>query len=282
MSEPLLDEAPVLFGSQRDLTGIVTLPSGTSRPVLGCLLFNAGVLHRVGPHRLNVKLARALAQQGVASIRFDLSGLGDSPAQEGIGGREQVLVDMRAAADCLHARLGIERFIVVGVCSGAVNGYWFAQADRRVIGLLMFDGFTYPTRKTHLLRRWLRLRSMSWPVLLKRLPAAVRRVFVPAPARPAGLFDVDGMPGNPPRQEFRRVMDSLIVRGTSVYLLYSGSFIEHHNYDAQLRDAFRGAAFLEAVRYAYLPGVDHTLTSLAAQHSLCEAACAWAASLRNP
>jgi pimeloyl-ACP methyl ester carboxylesterase len=256
------------------------MPQGVAAPRLGCLLFNAGVLHRVGPHRLNVKMARALARRGVASIRFDVSGLGDSPvAQDGGRGRGQVVNDMQAAMDHLQQTAGIGRFIVVGVCSGAVNGYELALSDPRVAGLMMFDGFTFPTAKTHVMRRWLRFKATPWMQLLRRIPTSVGRMLVGKPRKPAGLFDADVTPGTPPREEFRRAMDELATRGTSVYIVYSGSFIEEHNYDGQLRDAFRGAPFLESLCYDFMADVDHTLTPLAAQRRLSDAVCAWAARL---
>jgi hypothetical protein len=41
-------------------------------------MFNMGANHRIGPRRINVKLARVLAARGVSSLRFDLGGVGDS------------------------------------------------------------------------------------------------------------------------------------------------------------------------------------------------------------
>jgi pimeloyl-ACP methyl ester carboxylesterase len=269
-------ETPVRFGPRHELIGVTTVPSADGTPALGCLLFNSGVLHRVGPHRFNVKLARALARHGVASIRFDLSGLGDSRAVPGAPpGREQIVRDMQAAMDFMTADTGVERFIVVGICSGAVNGYELALADPRVIGLLMFDGFVYRTLKTHVMRRWLRFRAMSWGALLGRVAQRLASVARRIPARPAGLFDAAGAPSTPPREEFRRAMDSLAARGTSLYIAYSGSFVEEYNYEGQLRDAFAGARFLERLRLDYMPDVDHTFTALAAQRTVVAAVCDW-------
>ena len=56
-------EQSLIFGPERHLVGTVTLPE---QPVVGqvmLLLTNAGVIPRVGPHRVNVKLARHFAQQ---------------------------------------------------------------------------------------------------------------------------------------------------------------------------------------------------------------------------
>ena len=42
------------------------------------VLLNAGIIHRIGPNRLYVQLARRLASRGHAVLRFDLAGIGDS------------------------------------------------------------------------------------------------------------------------------------------------------------------------------------------------------------
>ncbi|MGA8008355.1 MAG: alpha/beta hydrolase, partial [Thiomonas sp.] len=77
----------------------MTFPaSGTaSPPPFGVLLFNAGVIHRVGAHRVNVKLARALAADGIATLRCDLHGMGDSLRADGrLSYKDQVVADLRA------------------------------------------------------------------------------------------------------------------------------------------------------------------------------------------
>ncbi len=55
-----MDDIPLQFGPDDRMLGIWTPAQGDPAPV-ACLLFNAGVIHRIGPHRINVKAARALA-----------------------------------------------------------------------------------------------------------------------------------------------------------------------------------------------------------------------------
>ena len=107
-----MNEIPLVFGADRHLVGILTLPSqGDPRPI-AFLLINAGVIHRVGPHRINVKLARHLAGLGFASLRFDLSGQGDSRnalSAGTIGHAQQSIADLRAAMDHLTRTLDVLR-----------------------------------------------------------------------------------------------------------------------------------------------------------------------------
>src|SRR5689334_9669091 len=103
-----------------------------------CLLINSGIVHRIGPHRLNVLIARALAAKSLPSLRFDLSGLGDSrPASSSASYGDQAVADIRAAMDFVERERGSpQRFVIFGICSGAVNAYHAALADSRLVGVL--------------------------------------------------------------------------------------------------------------------------------------------------
>src|SRR5689334_20064244 len=69
-------ENAIVFGGDVRLVGIVTTPAETRADRTGVILLNAGVVHRVGPNRLYVTLARRLAQAGLTVLRFDHSGIG--------------------------------------------------------------------------------------------------------------------------------------------------------------------------------------------------------------
>jgi alpha/beta superfamily hydrolase len=74
-----MNEEAVHFGSLGSLIGIVTSAArrnNEDKP--GVVLLNPGIVHRVGPGRIYVKIARALAEQGFTVLRFDFSGIGDS------------------------------------------------------------------------------------------------------------------------------------------------------------------------------------------------------------
>jgi pimeloyl-ACP methyl ester carboxylesterase len=271
-------EDVVQLGPGNRLIGILTTPStGAHADAPACLLMNAGMIHRIGPHRLNVRIARALAGSGIATLRLDLSGVGDSaPAVAGKHFREQAVLDLKAAMDHLEQRLGVRRFVVFGLCSGAANGYRLALDDQRVVGTLMFDGFSYPTFRTHLLRRWRRFRALSWRSLARKIPQWLARKLTPTEAESDGS---EGEMGDPTREQFEEDMNRLVARGVAIYLVYSGSFLEHYNHASQIRDAFPKAAFLDKVRYDYMPDVDHTVTSLAAQDKVVGAVLEWVQSV---
>jgi dienelactone hydrolase len=272
-------ERIVRVGPDERIVGIVTLPPVARPGAPALLLMNAGVIHRIGPHRLNVKIARAVAQDGITSIRIDLSGLGDSPNTTGATHfGQQAIRDLQAAMDHLEQHHGIRRFVVFGLCSGAVNGYRLALADERIAGLLMFDGYVYPTWKTHVLRRLVRFRALPWSALARK---ALERLRGQRTERVPELGEgsEDTHLGIPTRPEFAQAMRTLVTRGTAVYLVYSGSFLEGHNYTGQLRDAFGDAMFLDHVRYDFMPDVDHTVTTQASQRKVLAAIRDWLQSL---
>jgi hypothetical protein len=271
-------ERIVRLGADERVVGIATLPATPRANAPAFLLMNAGVVHRIGPHRINVKLARLLAREGFASLRIDLSGLGDSPASnEPQHGGQQALRDLRLGMAYLEQTQGIRKFVVFGICSGAVNGYRLALDDDRVSGLVMLDGYMFATWKTHLRRRLARLRALPLRALVRKPLEWLRPE---PPPDDLGEDENDAHLGHPTRAQFRDAMDTLVRRGTQVYLVFTGSFLEYYNYDSQLGDTFGRSYFYERVRHQYMPDVDHTVTTLAAQHKVLQALRDWVHSLR--
>jgi pimeloyl-ACP methyl ester carboxylesterase len=135
-----MKETAVAFGSSSRLAGILTDPDtpDASRPAF--LFMNAGVTHRVGPNRLYVRLARALAREGFASLRFDFSGLGDSAARgDELPPAKSVVAEAREAMDLLRKERGIDRFVPIGICSGGTVAFMTAREDPRVVGAVVIN-----------------------------------------------------------------------------------------------------------------------------------------------
>jgi pimeloyl-ACP methyl ester carboxylesterase len=110
------------------------------------IMTNAGTVHRIGPHRLYVELARELAELGFPDLRMDLSGIGDSPVASGdenLTYPATCLADCEAAMRALGESVGAQRFIVTGLCSGADIAFKLAVKDRRVAGVVMMNPLTF-------------------------------------------------------------------------------------------------------------------------------------------
>jgi len=260
-------EIPVAFGPAQSLFGVVATPANGERGKVACLMFNADATHRVGSGRIHVKLARQLAERGVTSLRFDLSGRGDSDAAYGAEhALTQGVQDLQAAMDQLEAMLGIHRFIVIGLRTGARPGLGLAVADARVIGLLMFDGFAFPGRRS----RWdRRLRRMA---AIAARPSAIAGTLQALARRPPSRAAVAASaPFGPDRPEitmalFRRSMTQLAERGVAVLLLYSGS-VHVVDHDRDQLGPLAHEPGLREVDYRFMPGIDQGLISIAAQQS---------------
>lgn len=264
------------FGPDQGMVGVLTLPDhGAQVEKTGVLLFNVGANAHYGPHRINVKLARALVRQGVPTLRFDLSGVGDSAAADGaLDYREQAVADLKAAMDHAQVQAGLQRFVVVGICSGAVHAYRVAQEDARVVGVVMMDGYWYASAWTAWVRRWKRLRTASW--LSVPLAAARSLLSDSRAARGDGVMgSSDPHSANPSQDAFSGVMQHLVERGVAVYLLYSATMLDYVNYGAQLHHVFKGAAWLDRIRCELHEEFDHTLSTCAGQQRFIELLCDW-------
>jgi alpha-beta hydrolase superfamily lysophospholipase len=133
-------EDAIVFGGDVRLVGIVTTPTETraAGDRTGVILLNAGVVHRVGPNRLYVTLARRLAQAGLTVLRFDHSGIGDSETRDDhLDFNQSSVAEAIAAMDWLAAERQCRSFVLLGLCSGTLTAFKTALADRRVSGLIL-------------------------------------------------------------------------------------------------------------------------------------------------
>src|SRR6185503_16248700 len=143
-------EHTVVFGDDSPLVGIITEPdAGFPKNAPVFLFLNAGLDHRVGPNRLYVTLARRLAEVGVASFRFDFSGIGDSPVSRSLEApAERGVNEARQAMNFLARSVGAETFVPLGICSGADTGFALATADERVAGAVLINCTAIPSAHT--------------------------------------------------------------------------------------------------------------------------------------
>jgi len=153
------------------LHGVWTEPPST-RDGRGVIFLNNGAAGAEGPGRAWVQFARTLAAGGVSSLRFDQSGLGESPNPKGRLTRRPKVVARTTGPEILNAvswmrDRGVGNITVVGLCSGAqvavrlfafdgqvenivsINPPLFSLRDIGVgpIVRLLWDYLTYPMRK---------------------------------------------------------------------------------------------------------------------------------------
>ena len=140
-------QTPVVFTNRKGhrLFGILETPGGGGRSDLGVILLSPGIKMRVGPECLYRRIADRFVRMGLPVLRFDFYGLGDSEGTL----EEAFLKDVynhievgRFVEDAIDAmnwmeeHAGVRRFILSGLCGGALTGLFTAQRDARAVGLL--------------------------------------------------------------------------------------------------------------------------------------------------
>jgi len=134
-------EEPICFGTGHGLFGILSTPACPRENAPPVLIANTGANPRYSNSRTTVGLARWLAANGIASMRMDGAGIGDSALDTGERGQpysQQGDNDLTAAIDELSRRFGTS-VLVLGMCSGAFHALRAAYEDRRIAGLILVN-----------------------------------------------------------------------------------------------------------------------------------------------
>lgn len=246
-------ERTYAFGPEGSLVGVLTepAPSQARADAPALVLANVGLNHNVGPYRLWVELARRLAAQGFTTLRFDLSGLGDSRARrEGGNEFQRAREETRAALDFIEQKTGIRRFVLMGLCSGVDSAHAVTVQDSRVVGAAFIDGYTYRTVGYHLR---FRLRYLS----LRRWGRFLRKLKQRQGLREAGEADEVYTREYPEREQLVRDYAQLLERGVRLCFIFSGGMGLSFNYERQFYDMFAPLKLEGRVAYAFYPKADH-------------------------
>ncbi|HEY1547170.1 MAG TPA: alpha/beta fold hydrolase [Kofleriaceae bacterium] len=275
-----ISEDVVRFGNADQLVGIVSRPDRThaTRDTPSVVILNAGVIHRVGPHRLHVVLARRLAELGFATLRLDLGGIGDSVASsDATTFRDSAVADTRLAL----AGLGAKRYVIFGVCAGADNALATALVDDRVAAIVLVDPYVYANRRGQLRAAVAKVRALGPREALVRGVRAAERIakakLAQRYARDPDEPDQAGGREAPPIASYRADLGKLVARGVRVLAIYSGVHGAKYNAPDQLFELFpelRGK-----IDRAYFPHANHTFTELDVQHELVATTASWIARL---
>lgn len=281
-------EEPVVIGEPQ-LCGVLCRPRGDTAAADPVIFLNAGAVPHVGWARGTVEAARALAAEGVASLRIDLPGLGqsDAPAQE-----RMFLYDRRTRHDVARAidwmeRAGFASVGLVGTCSGAFQAFHASRADKRVARLTMINPLCFSWNSSYALEMAVWKAYESSKVALgqdkgtlqgagpashgSRLFGGASRIASRLVRRGLELFKTALSVLHPARlrgSSVRRWMRALSNRGVRVLLVTSEGDLSlkeidrHFGADGRHLEAMRGVARLT------LDAADHTLTPYHARRAL--------------
>jgi alpha-beta hydrolase superfamily lysophospholipase len=128
---------------------ILSEPTTGRLEPLTLALLDAGALRRIGPSRNWVEIARESAANGVATVRLDIAGVGDSDGDERLLVHDDALYEQERGAelkgflDQLAGRGLPSRFALTGLCSGAFWALHGALLDQRVVAAVMVNLYTF-------------------------------------------------------------------------------------------------------------------------------------------
>jgi pimeloyl-ACP methyl ester carboxylesterase len=284
-------EEPILFGPAKRLFGIHVRPRSPSRagtrPAI--LMLNAGTVHRIGPHRFYVAMARELAGMGFDVLRVDLSGIGDSPnttTPENITYPGEAETDVRLAMDLMTARTGATRFVLAGLCSGADIAFQLGIKEKRVAGVVMMNPRTFlvhdlATVDANKGARYYQdslFKKDKWVKLLKGEVDVVRAARMVAPKvkqmalrraqklvdriRP-GLFK--GGDDHAVIEDVPSALKQMAERGVDTFLVVTIHDPGVDFIDTHYGDGMQALASVRNFRREDLAGTDHTFTSVWSQ-----------------
>ncbi|HUU53454.1 MAG TPA: alpha/beta fold hydrolase [Armatimonadota bacterium] len=132
-------------GDQQVL-GVLHLPETTPAPAI--IMCHGFTGHKAESHRLFVDAARDFTRHGLAVLRFDFRGSGDSEGEFHEMTVSREIDDARAALDCLTSRPEVEanRVGVLGLSLGGCVAACLAGTDQRVRALVLWAATAHPTR----------------------------------------------------------------------------------------------------------------------------------------
>ena len=224
----------------------------------GVLIVVGGPQYRAGSHRQFTLLARSLAAQGIAAMRFDYRGMGDS--EGAMRDFETVDDDLRAALDTFCAQVpGMTDVVLWGLCDAASAAALYAAKDTRVAGLVLLNpwvrtesGQAKATLKHYYRARlldvqlWKKLASFNFDV--RAAAGSFRRLLGSAvKAAPAGALP-------------DRMHDGLDRFGGKLLVILSGADLTAQEFSdlAAGSPKWQGLMGAPRVTRKLLPKADHT------------------------
>jgi len=279
-------ETSVRFGPADRLYGILCEPTDNSSGVTAVIVTTA-YDHTAGWARSSVELARALAKVGVASLRFDSAGVGDSPPV--VARRKQVLYDEAQIADVGIARDYIDglgrsqRTILIGRCSGAYVAFRSTVDDPRWDACLIVNPVAFRWRFKGLpktlkayLRNALDLETVRrlWAGDVD-LGAVTKNISMRLVDRMAGSLSPVFAPAKPLTQLTRQVhrdFHALASRGTPLSIIYTEGDEGQEMFRVNFGDAGEKLSAYPNVQLHLFSAADHNLTPLPAREKMIELA----------
>ncbi len=276
-------EEALLLGPNQSNVGVFTAATGNvdAQSDMAAICITAGLLHHVGPHRMHVLLARSLAEKGISTLRFDLSGIGDSATRaDDLPALEVPGHEINDAINTLETR-GFKRFILFGICSGAVHAARVAAGNPKIAGIILVnsggdDGNTevnpevaaqfYLKSSMRNLNAWKNLFTgkINYRALITTLFSVLIHTLKGRNNNAISIEEALQGKIQPFMQQGTSILMVLSDRHAQVYALYQKAFEKFH------------CVQFETLIYAE---TDHLFTSVSLQQDLINRICQWSSKL---
>jgi len=277
-------EETVLLGPARSSVGVFTPASGAGaeQSDLAVLCLNAGLVHHVGPHRMHVLLARALAARGIHCLRLDQSGIGDSAVRADDTPVEEIPVrEIEEAISELESR-GCHRFILFGICSGAVTAAKAVLGNSKIAGIVMVNTGADPNADVdpqYAAQFYLKSSARNpraWKNLFTGRVRILKLVKTLAAAA-VQLLRLRFRAGASLETGLGQVIREFENQGTSVLMVASDRHAQFFELYRKTLDKLENDYF----KILSYPDTDHLFASLTAQRQLIEQVCLWSEAVVN-
>ncbi|MDE1993932.1 MAG: alpha/beta fold hydrolase [Rhizobiaceae bacterium] len=284
-AEPLvadgLRETPLRFGEGNRLFGILCEPTGECRGATALILTTA-YDRQAGWGGTSVGMARALARDGIPSLRFDTANVADSPpypqAPDQVLYSPQQYRDVSDALDYLEEKKLLPAFLV-GRCSGGYLAFQAAIRDIRCAGMITVNPYAFFWDESHSVDEALRFvprslesygqKLLQWETV-KRLysgqidAGSAARNIVTSVARRAVRLGRPLLGVLPfPAGEHEIVMAgfrTLAKRQVDISLIYSAQDIGMEHFREHFGERGEGLKAFPNAHLTVIPDADHNLT----------------------
>ena len=274
-----MKESVYYFGEGNNLSGVITKADALSH-LPAVILLNSGLIPRIGPNRVYVKIARRLAQKGFPVLRFDFSGVGDSVIRpDHLSFALSSVAECRAAMDFLVEKTGARQFILSGICSGADAAFDTALADpQRVSGVIPIDFYSVSSHAYQAQMYKQRLRSLSsWAKLFSGKSDLYQRVFSEKEKDAETVFQGPATENvsQKKRETIISEMQGLLRQAVRVLLIYSAESAANFNYENSLKSSLGSLQTPNGNLQVSQLAADHGFTPLSIQQELLDTMEKW-------
>ncbi|RYE81334.1 MAG: hydrolase 1, exosortase A system-associated [Oxalobacteraceae bacterium] len=283
----VVNESVLRFACEgQPLVGILAEPDGTAADV-GVIIIVGGPQYRIGSHRQFALLARHLAAQGFAALRFDYRSMGDSPGEtrDFLG----VEADIAAAIDgLLAARSALKRVALWGLCDAASAALLYLEArhDPRVAGVCLLNPWVRSPAtlaQTHVKHYyWRRLREKEFWLKLARGGVGMKALqTLTSNLRLASTVNKPSRPGGGSFQD--RMAAGLGGYAGTTLLVLSGADYTAKEFSDHVAQSPAWQSPLKAATLSRLelPEADHTFSHSSQTRRVEEATSTWLSNLAN-